>query len=316
VTAIPPTGRDSEVEGADPRQIDGLTRRRLFGLDLVDAPGLDVVLDTILSRPASTQPGVDPVLVTPNVDIVVHLHREPSSTEAEVFRRAQYVLPDGMPLVAASRLLGQPLAARLTGSGLFELLWPRLALERRPVVVLCASEQIADRLRSEHPGASFVVPPILDLGDPAQIDGVIDQLLEAVLASSARLVLLGLGNPKDAVLAARLNERWTPAAGDGEGDSGDGGGAEQPLCCGLGGSFAMYVGLTKRAPGWVQRSGMEWLYRFAQEPRRLFHRYFVRDPAFIGIVYREYRAARAGRKGPERKSSGRGSTLASSEETQ
>jgi N-acetylglucosaminyldiphosphoundecaprenol N-acetyl-beta-D-mannosaminyltransferase len=204
--------------------------------------------------------------------------------EAGVFRRAQYVLPDGMPLVYASRILKAPLASRLTGSGLFELMWPRLAAERRPVVVLCASEAIARRLGAEHPSARFIVPPLVDLGHNDQVEEVVDQLHGAVKESAAGLVLLGLGNPKDAVLAARLLDRY---ATDRTGS--------RPLCCGLGGSFDMYAGLKRRAPGWVQRSGLEWLYRFVQEPRRLFHRYFVRDRAFIGIVASEYRARRSGR---------------------
>jgi N-acetylglucosaminyldiphosphoundecaprenol N-acetyl-beta-D-mannosaminyltransferase len=267
---------------------DGLDRVRLFGLELVNAPSLGLVLDTIVNQPASSNPSVVPMVVTPNVDIVVHLDRAPESIEADVFRRAQYALPDGMPLVTASRLVGTPLESRLTGSGLFELMWPRLAAEQRPAVVLCASDEIARFLAAEHGSARFVVPPMLDTADPVQVDAVVDELIEMATSCSAQFVLLGLGHPKDAVLAARLNQRWPAgAAGDAP---------PRPLCCGLGGAFAMYAGLKRRAPVWVQQAGLEWLYRFAQEPRRLFRRYFVRDLAFFGIVAREYRASRAVRR--------------------
>lgn len=282
----PPGGRTNDKEALTPPLADGFDRRHLFGLDMIDAPSLDPVLDAVLA-PDPAPPGDDElaVLVTPNVDIMVDLDRAPDSEAAEVFRRARYVLPDGMPIIVASRLLGRPLSARLTGSGLFEQLWPRLVADRRSVVVLCSSDEIVERLRGEHPDAGFVVPPMLDIDDAAQVERVVDELSERVAALDASYVLLGLGHPKDAVLAARLNDRWS-----GENQT------ERPLCLGLGGSFAMYAGLKKRAPRWMQRTGLEWFYRFLQEPRRLFHRYFVRDVAFIGTVRRERKLLRAGKR--------------------
>jgi N-acetylglucosaminyldiphosphoundecaprenol N-acetyl-beta-D-mannosaminyltransferase len=262
---------------------DGLRRRRLFGLDFVDAPDLQPVLRAVLGRaPASGSAvlPVLPVLVTPNVDIVVQLEQAPGAVEADLMRRARFCLPDGMPIVAASRLLRQPLSARLTGSGLFELLWPALAEDGRPVLVLSASSAISARLLRDVPEARFVVPPWFDSLDTAAVDRVVDQLLTAAAERRPELVLLGIGHPKDPVVAARLLERWPAELGP------------PPLVCCLGGSFAMYAGLKRRAPGWMQRAGLEWFYRFVQEPRRLFRRYFVRDLAFVGIVVRQARTAR------------------------
>lgn len=264
------------------RRVDGLRRRHLFDLDFVDAPDLRPVLDSLLGGRASAGSESLPVLVTPNVDIVVQLQGRPGSPEAEVYRRAHYVLPDGMPIVAASRLLQAPLSARLTGSGLFEVLWPAIVARGAPVVVVCASTVIGRRLRQEAPAARFVTPPVFDEGD----DRAVDEVVAAVLAASAngappQFVLLGLGHPKDALLTARLLERWPADLGP------------APLCCCLGGSFAMYTGLKRRAPQWMQDAGLEWFYRFLQEPRRLFRRYFVRDTAFFGIVYRAYRSRRS-----------------------
>jgi len=261
----------------DPRATDGLERRTLFGLQFVDAPSLEPVLDAVLNQPAAqgdprAEDSVLPVLVTPNVDIMVQLRRAARSVEAGVMRRAQYVLPDGMPIVAASRLLGVPLAARLTGSGLFEVLWPSLVAQDRSVLVLTASTAIAGRLSYEAPAAAFVTPPVFDATDAAAVDRVVDDLLREAEARRPELVLFGIGHPKDPILASRFLERWPVALG------------RRPLCCCLGGSFAMYAGFKRRAPVWMQKAGLEWFFRFVQEPRRLFRRYFVRDAAFLAIV--------------------------------
>ncbi|MDH3681315.1 MAG: WecB/TagA/CpsF family glycosyltransferase [Acidimicrobiia bacterium] len=275
---------DDDVNAARPRgAVDGLVRRRLFGLDFVDAPSLGPVVDAILADadrevPGAIGPGPLPIVVTPNVDILVSLDRDPAGPVAEIYGRARYVLPDGMPVVVASRILRRPLSARLPGSGLFELLWPRLVAEARAAVVLCANETIAERLGHEHPGARFLVPGFIAPDDDEQLSIVAKELYELAAQCEAEFVLLGLGHPKDALVMGRLQRLWRNE------------GAPGALSLGLGGSFAMHVGQKKRAPALLQRAGLEWFYRFLQEPRRLFRRYFVDDLAFIGIVRRERRA--------------------------
>ncbi len=261
--------------------VDDLERVQLFGLELVSADSLDPVIGEILDGPRRDDE-IKPVVLTPNVDILVHLDEHPTSVEAELFRRAQYCLPDGQPLIIVSHLLGRPLAARLPGSGLFGDLWPRVVESGRSVLVVASSEDIAARLEREHPKAGFVVPPIFDADDDDAIAGIVDDILAAAVAKRPDMVLVGIGNPKDARIIDVLLDRWGTGLGP------------KPLCLGLGGSFAMYLGLKRRAPDWVQKIGMEWFFRFLQEPRRLFHRYFVRDLAFFGIAAREWRAGRSG----------------------
>lgn len=261
---------------------DDLDRVELFGLQMVNAKSLAPVIDELLDGPRRDDE-VLPVVVTPNVDIVVHLEEDPTSIEAELFRRAQYCLPDGQPVVLFSRIHGERLQARLPGSGLFADLWPRLVAEKRPVVVVASSEEIAGQLRDEHPKAGFVVPPMFDADDPAQIDAIVTDILTTARAIRPDMVLVGIGNPKDARIIAALFARWDQRLG------------QKPLAMGLGGSFAMYLGITRRAPDWIQRIGMEWFFRFVQEPRRLFHRYFVRDAAYLSIMKREWQAGRSKR---------------------
>ena len=65
-----------------------------------------------------------------------------------------------------------------------------------------------------------------------------------------------------------------------------------PFVMGVGGTFDVVAGLVKRAPGWMQRCGLEWLYRLIQEPRRMWRRYLVDDMVFLAMLWREWRTAR------------------------
>ncbi|WP_307727287.1 WecB/TagA/CpsF family glycosyltransferase [Massilia litorea] len=60
-----------------------------------------------------------------------------------------------------------------------------------------------------------------------------------------------------------------------------------PFAMGVGGAFDVAIGRVKRAPLWMQRAGLEWFYRFLQEPRRMFRRYFIEDMAFIWVLIKE-----------------------------
>ncbi len=112
---------------------------------MVNDDRLEPVVDAILAQNPGRDEARLPVVVTPNVDIVVDLNRDPASTEATVFRRARFILPDGMPIVAASKVLGAPLKARLTGSGLLALLCGRVGAEERRRRVVWSEAEIGLR---------------------------------------------------------------------------------------------------------------------------------------------------------------------------
>lgn len=263
--------------------VDGLTRVELFGLDFVDDTSIRPVADLLLEADPATVDG-RPIVVTPNTDLLLQVHDAGDERIRTIFRSAWCVLPDGQPIVLASRLLGAPLRFRLTGSDLFAELWPRLVRTASPVFVLAPSAEVADGLRDSHSLTTALVAPIVDPGSPDQMAALADTCATAIAESGARIAILSLGHPRDALLGDEILRRLDDAS--------------QPLpfvLC-LGGSAEMYLGIRKRAPEWVQRASAEWLYRFAQEPRRLFYRYFVRDSRFVPLVWREYRATRARRR--------------------
>lgn len=252
---------------------DGFVRTSLFGLDFVDAPSIHPVCEAVLrgDRPSDRPP----LVVTPNTDIMVQFSRWDACPEREAFTRAWITLPDGQPIVWASKVLGAPLSARLCGSDLFTELWPRLAADGRSTIVVAPSAEVADGLAASHPAANAIVAPMLDLGDAAGLDGFARRVADAVADSAASVVILCLGHPKDPTIATALTRLL------------DERGVEVPHMLCLGGSAEFWLGIKKRAPRWMQGLGIEWLHRFAQEPRRLFRRYFVRDVAFVRLVATE-----------------------------
>lgn len=255
----------------------------MFDLSFVDAPSVRPVCDAIMRGDRSSC-GPVPLLVTPNTDIMVQYSTWAAGPDREFFENAWVTLPDGQPIVWASKLLGTPLSARLCGSDLFCELWPELVRAEVSTVVVSPSPEVADGLSASHEKATTIVAPMLDLADRRGVEAFAAEVADRVIDRAATVLILCLGHPKDPIIAASVVERLRSA----------GVGVPYLLC--LGGSAEFYLGIKKRAPKWVQRLSAEWLYRFAQEPRRLFHRYFVRDVAFVRLVASEAAARRRQRR--------------------
>jgi N-acetylglucosaminyldiphosphoundecaprenol N-acetyl-beta-D-mannosaminyltransferase len=219
------------------------------------------------------------LVVTPNVDFVMKVQVDHAFRR--VCQQSPLVLADGMPVVWASRLLGAPLPERVAGSDLFPLACERAAQVGQSVYLLGAREGVAERaariLQDRYPGlqvAGTHSPPLGFDRDAAASARVV----ELVRAAQPDLLFLALGAPKQ--------ELWYDAHRDALG---------VPVALGVGASIDFIAGEVQRAPSWMRRAGLEWLYRFVQEPRRLFRRYFIDDTKFIVLVAREWRRSRARR---------------------
>ena len=213
---------------------------------------------------------------TPNIDHVVVAEDNPAFAGA--YARASLSLADGMPIVWASRLLGAPLPQRVAGSDLVGPLLELAAKRRWRVYFLGADPGVADKaadiVRARW-GTDVVGTdaPWVKLDDAAQIERITGQLA----AAKADLVLLAFGAPKQELLIDRIAPRLKPA-----------------VLLGIGASLDFIAGTVKRAPRIMQRAGLEWLYRLAKEPRRLWRRYLVNDPRFVAILARTLRERRRG----------------------
>ena len=189
-----------------------------------------------------------------------HLHR--------IIAGCSLVLPDGMPLVWASKLLGCPLAERVTGVDLVPRLAELSARRGYRIFLLGGKGNVAQRARvwleERHPGVQIVGTLAPTEEEMEQLDQ--SELVARIQAARPQILLVALGNPKQ--------EKWIWLHRRRLGI---------PVAMGVGGSFEMMLGDMMRAPAWVQRCGLEWAMRFAQEPSRLGPRY-LRD--FLGLAQR------------------------------
>ena len=210
------------------------------------------------------------MLLTPNVDILRQLRRPALRDLAE---QADLVVADGMPIVWASRLQGQPLPERVTGASLAQSLPAAAAAAGRSVYLLGGEKGVAAeaaaRLAADVPGvrvAGHHCPPHGFERDAARMD----EMLAGLAAAQPDLVLVGLGFPKQENLIGVLR-RTLPHA----------------WFVGCGGALTFLAGRVQRAPESMQRSGLEWVHRLAMEPRRMARRYLVDDiPYAAGLFAR------------------------------
>lgn len=196
-------------------------------------------------------------VATPNIDICRLAERDPRLQE--LISSASLTVPDGMPLVWAATLRGDPLAERVTGSSLIYSLTAAAAEHGRSIYLLGGDPWVparaADRLRRRHPGlliAGTDAPPNgFDLTD----DGI-DIVRARLAAAKPDIVYVGLGFPKQERLIVRIAPAFPGT-----------------WFVGCGAAIPFVAGEVRRAPRWMQRAGAEWLFRLFTEPRRLAGRY-------------------------------------------
>lgn len=213
---------------------------------------------------------------TPNVDHVVNVDTD--DVFAAAYQRASLSVADGMPLVWASKVLGQPLPERVAGSDLLEPTLQLAAKRGWRVFFLGAAPGVAEKaavVARERFGTNVVGTdsPFVKLDDTAQIDRIAQQLAD----SKAEIVMMAFGAPKQELLIDRIAERVKPA-----------------VMLGIGASLDFLAGTVKRAPAIMRSTGFEWLYRLSQEPGRLWKRYLVNDPKFAVILLRTLKRQRLG----------------------
>jgi N-acetylglucosaminyldiphosphoundecaprenol N-acetyl-beta-D-mannosaminyltransferase len=191
----------------------------------------------------------------------------------DIFNRALLVTPDGMPMVWMGKLQGHPSIQRVYGPDLM------LNLCEHSIVhgfshflyggVPGVAEQLQQELESRFPGlriAGTYTPPFRRLNNIELRD-----LQERVRLARPDFFWVGLSTPKQEHFMAQYMSILP----------------EAKIFVGVGAAFDLLVGRVRQAPRWMQRSGLEWLFRFIQEPRRLARRYLVNNPLFIARAARQ-----------------------------
>ncbi|WP_193608099.1 WecB/TagA/CpsF family glycosyltransferase [Nocardioides lijunqiniae] len=234
--------------------------RRLFGLE-VDALTLE---QTVALAEEAVRQHERLLIGVVNAAKIAKLRTDPVLRDSLL--EADLILADGQSVVWASRLLRQPLPSRVAGIDLFEELLGVADRLHLRVFLLGATAAVLARVEDEvarrWPGA--VLAGSRD-GYFAEEESA--RVADQIAGCSPDLLFLGMTTPKKEIFLGRYGDRLGVAVQHG-----------------VGGSFDVLAGVTSRAPRSWQRLGLEWAYRVAQEPRRLWRRYLVTNLAFIGLV--------------------------------
>lgn len=239
-----------------------VNRIELFGVP-VDALTFDESVQRIAELIDAGRPAQHVVL---NASKVVAMEADPGLKG--IISACDMCNADGASIVLASRLLGSPVPERVTGADLFGAVlelcarrgWPVYLLGGTPEVVAATARAVTEQF----PGISIVGAQHGYFGreDPRVAQGIAE--------SGARVLFLGMPSPAKEFWLSRNLSACGPVFG-----------------MGVGGTFDIWAGKTRRAPIWMQKTGLEWLYRLLQEPGRLSGRYLLGNGRFAMILLRE-----------------------------
>ncbi|WP_316569288.1 WecB/TagA/CpsF family glycosyltransferase [Neobacillus sp. YIM B06451] len=207
-------------------------------------------------------------VVTPNVDFIVRIKKDREFKK--IIKNADLIIPDGMPIIWLSKLIGQPLKERVTGADLLTVL-SRESFEKGFKLFLLGGTESLNKLaviklRQKYPNVNIVgnFSPSFNFGEKEN-----KLIIDKINSSGANCVFVALGSPKQ--------EHWIEKHKDL---------IQANVFIGCGAAIDFAAG-KKRAPLWMQNSGLEWLYRLIKEPRRLWKRYILTDSKFIVIAMNE-----------------------------
>jgi N-acetylglucosaminyldiphosphoundecaprenol N-acetyl-beta-D-mannosaminyltransferase len=215
------------------------------------------------------------------VNLVMSAQEQPATRAAVL--DATLAVPDGMPLVWALHALGHPSATRVYGPDLMAHFCARAADNGTPIYLYggrhddAARELLVRRLRERFGGlviAGASSPPFRPLTANEE-----QREIDLINASGAAVVWVGTGQPRQEQWMHRMRPLLQPA-----------------LLVGVGAAFDFHAGLISQAPPWMQRNGLEWIYRLSREPRRLWRRYARYNPRFVVGFAGQYLRYRRGRR--------------------
>ena len=207
-------------------------------------------------------------VVTPNVDHIVKL--EEDKEFQEVYKSADLILTDGMPLIWISKLKKKPIKEKVSGSDLFPKVCKMAADKGYKVFLLGAAEGVADKaadnLRKKYEGLNIIGTYSPSYGFENKEDEI-KHIIRIINDIKPDILAVGLGAPKQEKFLYKYRNKLNV-----------------PISLAIGATIDFEAGNVSRAPKWMQNSGLEWFYRLLKEPKRMFKRYLVDDIKIIKIV--------------------------------
>lgn len=212
-------------------------------------------------------------LIAVNVDVIMKIEKD--QYLKEITNQADMVFVDGMPLVWISRLHKQPIKEKISGSDLVPRICSVCAKKGYSIFILGGKEGIADKakenLEVQYPGIKIVgtsAPPLGFENDSEELLKI-NSMINVV---SPDFLMVCLGCPKQEKFIYENIEKYN---------------AKVSVCAGA--TVDFLAGNVKRAPEWMSRNGLEWFFRFTQEPKRLFKRYFIDDMQIVKLIWKYWR---------------------------
>lgn len=209
-------------------------------------------------------------LVTPNVDHIVKLEKDKEFME--VYDNADLILTDGMPLIWISKILKTPIKEKVSGSDIFPEICKLAVKKDYSIFLLGAAEGVAvkaaNNLKNKYEGLNILgtfSPSYGFENDEVEIRYIIKKISEA----KPDILAVGLGAPKQEKFIYKYKDELNV-----------------PISLAIGASIDFEAGNIKRAPLYMQKTGLEWFYRFIKEPRRMFKRYFIDDLKILKIYFK------------------------------
>jgi len=218
---------------------------------------------TVSSIDASIQKNERIHHVVVNAAKLVNMRRDATLRDSVI--NCDIINADGQSVVWAARFLGKPLKERVAGIDLMTALVELARKKKYKIFLLGAREEIV-RAVAEKYGEEIVAGYRNGYFDETEAA----QVAAEIAASGAQMLFVAMSSPKKEIFLNRFKDAL-----------------DVPFIMGVGGAFDVVAGRVKRAPAWMQKSGLEWFYRVVQEPRRMWKRYLVTNSVFIYLVLKE-----------------------------
>lgn len=245
-----------------------LERRRTFMSVWVDSITLENVLQ--IFKEWIQKKEKFHYIVTPNADHMVKLEKDEKFRT--LYEKADLILTDGQPLMWIADSLGNPITEKIPGSDLLPHVCKVGAELGASLFILGTTDEIAGRaiekIKQQHSGLKIAGNYSPDMGFEKNEEQQ-KKAIEMINASNADILVLALGSPKQEKFIYDNRDK-----------------IKVSLALPIGAAVDFMAGAVNRAPKWMRRSGLEWLYRFLQEPGRLFRRYFVDDMKIFYLAWR------------------------------
>ncbi len=245
--------------------IPGIPIVELFGIPVANL-SMDETLDLIRRRVRNRDPLHHIVI---NAGKVVAMQKDEQLRRSVL--EADLINADGISIVWASKILGKPLKERVAGIDLMNRLVENAPSEGHKIFLFGAREEVVSKVKdiwSEKYGPEIIAGYRNGYFGPEDEENIAKQ----IAASGADLLFVAISSPKKEIFLKKYKHILKNV----------------PFVMGVGGSFDVVAGKTKRAPLWMQKAGLEWFYRLIQEPRRMWRRYLIGNAEFLMLLLKEF----------------------------